>query len=74
VRYVLCILSLEQSGGISGRDDDPFQFSGLKNVDNSGVLAFPKISICFDCGFSGFTTPETELRILGNGIAGPVAA
>jgi len=49
-------------------------FSGLKNVDNSAVLAFPNISICFDCGFSGFTTPETELRILGNGIAVPVAA
>jgi hypothetical protein len=49
-------------------------FGGLKNFDNSGVLTFPKISICFDCGFSGFTTPETELRILGKGIAVPVAA
>jgi hypothetical protein len=49
-------------------------FSGLKHVDKPAVLAFPKVSICMDCGFSGFTTPETELRILGNGVAENVAA
>jgi hypothetical protein len=44
-------------------------FSGLKHIDNPAVLAFPKVSICFDCGFSGFITPPTELRELGDGRA-----
>ena len=44
-------------------------FSGTKHRDTPGVLAFPKVSICLDCGFSWFTTPETELRVLGKGIA-----
>ena len=44
-------------------------FSGLKHIDKPSVLAFPKVSICLDCGFSGFTTQETELRVLGKGIA-----
>jgi hypothetical protein len=49
-------------------------FSGLKHVDKPAVFAFPKVSICMDCGFSGFTTPETELRALGKGIAVSAAA
>ena len=40
-------------------------FSDIRNINYPGVLAFPKVSVCFDCGFSGFTTPETELRIPG---------
>ena len=39
-------------------------FSGLKHLDKPAVLVFPEVSICMDCGFSGFTTPESELRIL----------
>lgn len=48
--------------------------SGLKQVERPAVLAFPKVLICMDCGFSGFTTPETELRALGKGIAVSAAA
>jgi hypothetical protein len=44
-------------------------FSGLKQIDKTGVMTFPTVSICFDCGFSGFTTAETELRSLAKGIA-----
>ena len=44
-------------------------FSGVRNIDNPGVLAFPKVSVCLDCGFSRFTTPQTDLRTLGNGSA-----
>ena len=36
-------------------------FSGLKNIRKPGVLLFPKLTICLDCGFSRFTVPETEL-------------
>jgi hypothetical protein len=39
-------------------------FSGLRNIDKPGVLAFPKVSVCLDCGFSQFTTPETALTLL----------
>jgi hypothetical protein len=49
-------------------------FSGIKHVDKPGVLGFPKVSVCMDCGFSGFATPEAELRILRKGIALAVAA
>jgi len=44
-------------------------FRGLKNIDKPSVLVFPKLVICLDCGFSRFTTPETELQALREGIA-----
>lgn len=43
-------------------------FSSLKNIDNRGVLFFPKLVVCLDCGFSRFTTPENELALLAKGI------
>jgi hypothetical protein len=39
-------------------------FSGLKNLDKPGVLVFPKILVCLDCGFSRFTAPEAALALL----------
>ena len=39
-------------------------FRGLKSLNDSGVLAFPKILICLDCGASRFTIPENELARL----------
>jgi hypothetical protein len=41
--------------------------SGLKNIGNPGVLAFPRLLVCLDCGFSQFTTPVTELALLARG-------
>jgi len=43
-------------------------FRGLKNIDNPGVLLFPKVGVCLVCGFSRFTTPVTELALLARGI------
>jgi hypothetical protein len=37
---------------------------GFKNLDNPGVRVFAKLSICLDCGYSRFTVPEAELRLL----------
>jgi hypothetical protein len=34
---------------------------GLRNIDTPGFLVFPEVLVCLDCGFSRFTTPETEL-------------
>lgn len=48
-------------------------FSGIRNIDKPGVWAFPKVLVCLDCGFSRFTTPETELQALGKGVAECVA-
>jgi hypothetical protein len=39
-------------------------FRGRENIDNPGVLLFPKVFICLDCGLSRFSTPETELSQL----------
>ena len=39
-------------------------FGGLSSVDNPGVLAFPKVSVCMDCGASRFNTTGAELRVL----------
>jgi hypothetical protein len=41
-----------------------FHFSGLKNLDKTSVWVFPKVSVCLDCGFSRFMTPESELALL----------
>lgn len=42
-------------------------FPGLKNPDKPSVLAFPKLSVCLDCGFSRFVIAETELMLLARG-------
>ena len=51
-------------------------FSGLRYIDNNlGVLAFPKIVVCLDCGAARFSTPEEVLRQLQQEeIALPAAA
>jgi hypothetical protein len=36
-------------------------FRGLQNLDRPGVLVFPNVVVCLDCGFSRFTIPKTEL-------------
>ncbi len=37
---------------------------GRKNIDNPGVLVFPKVLVCLDCGSSRFSISETELSQL----------
>jgi hypothetical protein len=39
-------------------------FSGLNNIDNPGVPAFPRVSVCLHCGSSWFTMPAIELALL----------
>ena len=39
-------------------------FSGPKNLDRPGPFVFPKLLVCLDCGFAGFTMQESELRLL----------
>ena len=39
-------------------------FPGLKDLNKPVVLVFPEIWVCFDCGNTGFSVPESELRVL----------
>ena len=49
-------------------------FSGRRHLENPGVLTFPKISVCLDCGSARFTIPETELRQVREGNSPGTAA
>jgi len=49
-------------------------YQGLENADKPAVLAFPKLTVCLDCGFTEFTIPEAELRLLGESGAASTAA
>jgi len=39
-------------------------FSGTRNLDNPGIMLFPKLLVCLDCGFSRFTVTNSELPLL----------
>ena len=39
--------------------------AGLTNSDTTGIFVFPKLQVCLNCGFSRFTTPASELALLG---------
>jgi hypothetical protein len=41
-------------------------FSGRQNIDNPGVLAFPRVLVCLDCGHSRFILLKTELALLSS--------
>jgi hypothetical protein len=39
---------------------------GLKYIDDPGVLMFPKLLVCLDCGFARFVAEKTELERLAS--------
>jgi hypothetical protein len=39
-------------------------FCGIKNLDQPGILVFPKVLVCMDCGFSRFGVQDSELARL----------
>ena len=39
-------------------------FPDLRDVNERGVLVFPRLLICLDCGYSSFITPAPELARL----------
>jgi hypothetical protein len=41
--------------------------TGLKNVNNPGVLLFPSLLVCLDCGFLQYKVPASELPLLERG-------
>lgn len=41
-------------------------FPGIQHLDRPGVLVFPRVLVCLDCGFSWFTIPGAELAQLAS--------
>lgn len=39
-------------------------FSGIENLDKPAVFVFPSLSVCLECGATGFVIGEIELRKL----------
>jgi hypothetical protein len=39
-------------------------YPGLKGLDGPIVMIFQGLLVCLDCGFTEFTVPENELRLL----------
>ena len=44
-------------------------FAGRKNVDKPGVLVFPRLTVCLECGFTELTLSENELCCLAEDAA-----
>jgi hypothetical protein len=40
---------------------------GLKGLDKPVVMVFQGLLVCLNCGFTEFTVPENELRLLEQG-------
>lgn len=43
-------------------------FSGLRNIDRPGVLVYPTVLVCLDCGSTRFNIPENELPHLADNV------
>jgi len=39
-------------------------YPGLKGIDQPPLCAFPKLTVCLDCGHTEFTLPKDQLRHL----------
>lgn len=39
-------------------------FSGRKHLLKPGIIAFPEMVVCLDCGSTRFTIPEGTLELL----------
>jgi hypothetical protein len=49
-------------------------FPGLEGLEKPFVWVFPRLLVCLDCGFTEFTIPETELRVLRDGTVSSAVA
>lgn len=43
-------------------------FGGINHLNNPGVLTFPSVRVCMDCGFSELTLPDEVLDRLKQGL------
>lgn len=71
--------ALPETGGVMGcklcGSRNQLEFSaemnihlpGIENLENPGVLLFPEIVVCLDCGDCRFSLAENELATLARG-------
>ena len=58
-----CVSCRSENQGEFGAEMN-IHFPGLEGLNKAGVLVFPKLTVCFDCGSTLFELPEDELRLL----------
>jgi hypothetical protein len=58
-----CLFCTSNNQGVFPADVD-IHFPGLINAGEPGVLVFPALLVCLDCGSSMFITPASELAHL----------
>jgi hypothetical protein len=56
-----CLAQCHADNRVEFGTEMSIHLSGLSNVSHPGVLAFPKVTVCLDCGFSTFAVQEAEL-------------
>jgi hypothetical protein len=61
--------SCQSSNQAEFTSETMIHFSGVKNIDKPGVLVFPRVLVCLDCGSSRFTILGTDLALLTEGNA-----
>jgi hypothetical protein len=59
--FILGCVSCRSSNESTFVAETNIHFSELRNLNRPGVLVFPKVTICLDCGFTHCTLPEREL-------------
>ncbi len=57
----MCCLSCGSPNQAEFGAEIMIHFSGLKNIESPGVLAFPKLLVCLDRGLSRFTTSGNRI-------------
>jgi hypothetical protein len=47
---------------VKARAEINLHIPGLRNLDNPGVLVFPDVLVCLDCGYCGFNAAQRDLK------------
>jgi hypothetical protein len=68
-REAMTCKSCTSNNGLRFSAEIKVHFGGLEGLKKPGVLVFPKLLVCMDCGFTEFFTPERELAALSTGSA-----
>jgi hypothetical protein len=62
-----CCKSCKSDNQSTFNGEIAIHFRGIEGLDEPIVWVFPKLLVCLNCGFAGFTLPERELSVLARG-------
>src|SRR6516225_5892287 len=68
-RVVMSCRLCQSTNGATFPSEINIHFPGRENLDKKTVWAFPKLTVCLDCGFAEFRLEDGEL----SGLAEPTA-